>query len=121
MTATLVAPASITDLALSSVMPPMATVGSPAWRASRTFSEKRLRRGHERGDRAFHVGGAAAVQITVAFGRHERIGLPLVDRAGRHHVGMAGEADEGARVAATSPQIRNAVHNQRVAPKAERP
>src|SRR6478752_7404016 len=39
MTATDAAPASISDTALSSVMPPMATVGSPALRAAAAASD----------------------------------------------------------------------------------
>ena len=52
-----------------------------------------LGRDDEGGDRGLHVGGAAAVELAVADRRHERIGVPLLERAGGHDVGVAGEAD----------------------------
>ena len=70
--------------------------------------------------RAFHVGGAAAVQHAVAYGRHEGIAVPLLDRAGRHHVGMAGEAHQRARRAAARPQVVDAAHADFFADEAER-
>jgi hypothetical protein len=46
---------------------------------------------HEGRDRGLHVGGAAAVQLAVAVRGRERVAGPLVERAGGHHVGVAGE------------------------------
>ena len=56
-----------------------------------------LDRHDERRERGLHVGRAAAVELAVAQRRHERIAAPRVERAGRHDVGVAGEADERAR------------------------
>ena len=53
-----------------------------------------LDRDHHRGERALHVGSAAAVQHAVAVRRHERVAGPLVERAGRHDVGVAGERED---------------------------
>ena len=50
--------------------------------------------GDEGRERAFHVGSATAIEQSVADRRHERIGGPLVERAGRNDIRMAGEADE---------------------------
>ena len=60
--------------------------------------DERLDRRDERGERALHVGGAAAVEPAVALGR-ARTGREChcVERAGRHDVGVAGEADQRAR------------------------
>ena len=56
-------------------------------------AEKLRRRRREAGDRALHVGGAAADEHAVAHRRRERIARPGLARPGRHHVGMAGEAE----------------------------
>ncbi len=67
---------------------------------------------HEPGDRGFHVGGAAAIELAVAVGRLERVGAPLLHGAGRHHVGVAGEDQQlavGTRAAALDgPQVGHA-------------
>ena len=65
--------------------------------------------GDERGDRRLHVGGAARIELTVANSRLERVGQPLIERAGRHHVGMAGETDQRRSAALARPQIVDAV------------
>jgi len=51
-------------------------------RMRRAAADKALGRHHERGDRALHVGAAAAVQPAVAHRRHERIGAPAFARPG---------------------------------------
>ena len=53
-----------------------------------------LDRDHHRGERALHVGGAAAMQHAVAVARHERVAGPLLERPGRHDVGVAGERED---------------------------
>ena len=52
----------------------------PAWRGMR--GDEFLGGDDHRGQRGLHVGGAAAVQLAVAVGRHEGRAVPLVD-AGR--------------------------------------
>ncbi|MDT4852260.1 hypothetical protein FQZ97_864840 [compost metagenome] len=47
--------------------------------------------GHEGRDRGLHVAGAAAVELAVAVRGRERVAAPLVERAGGHHVGVAGK------------------------------
>ncbi len=48
--------------------------------------------GHDHGgDRALHVGGAAAVEPAAAVRRHERVAAPGGERPGRDDVGVAGE------------------------------
>ncbi|MNC85424.1 hypothetical protein D3C83_10220 [compost metagenome] len=44
----------------------------------------------------------------------------MLERSGRHDVGVAGEADERPAVAATRPQVIHAVRAQALAAKAER-
>ena len=51
--------------------------------------QQALDRDHERRDRGFHVGGAAAVQIAVALRRNEGIGVPGLERARGHDIGVA--------------------------------
>ena len=51
--------------------------------------------GDEGGDGALHVGGAAAEQRSAVDRRCEGIEAPGRDVAGRHHVGVAGEAEIG--------------------------
>jgi hypothetical protein len=50
-----------------------------------------LDRHHHGRDRGFHVGGAAPVHLSVAMAGRERVAEPLVERAGGHDVGVAGE------------------------------
>ena len=69
----------------------------------------------EGGDRGLHVRGAAAVELAVADGRHERIGVPLGERAGRHDVGVAGEADHRAGAAAPRPEVGDVAELHRLA------
>src|SRR4051812_22210960 len=68
--------------------------------------------GHERGDRAFHVSGAAPVQIAIALRGHKRIGMPLIQRTGWNDVGVPGEAEQGRAAAATRPQIIDVAETQ---------
>ena len=58
-----------------------------------------------RGERALHVGGAASEQQAVAHRGLERIALPFLERAGGHDVGVAGEAQHRAALAARRPEI----------------
>ena len=60
---------------------------------SRAAAEIR-HRGQHAGEKALHVGGAAAVEAAVALDEREGIAVPglAVDR---HDVGVAGEADAG--------------------------
>jgi hypothetical protein len=55
--------------------------------------QKPRHRGRETGDRAFHVGGAAADEDAVPSRGGEGVGRPAGKIARRHHVGMAGEAE----------------------------
>ena len=90
----------------------------PEWSG---FSFDESFRGHdEGGDRGLHVGGAAAVELAVADGRHEGIGVPLGERAGRHDVGVAGEADERLARAAARPQVGDLAEVHRLALEAGR-
>ena len=89
-------------------------------RRVRMRCDERLDGGDERGERGLHVGGAAAVQPAVALGRHERIRLPLRQRAGRHDVGVPGEADERARRSPAPPSVLDRVRRERLGAKAER-
>ena len=53
--------------------------------------------GREHGRQAaFHVGGTTAVKQTVANGRLERVAMPFLEGAGRHHVGVASQTESGA-------------------------
>ena len=64
-------------------------------RGSGVRGQEFLDRDHEGRERGLHVAGAAAVELAVAVrGREGRAG-PLLERAGGHHVGVAGE-DHGA-------------------------
>ena len=61
--------------------------------------------GDHGGERALHVGRAAAEQQAIADRGLERIALPLFERAGGHDVGMAGEAQHRAALAARGPEV----------------
>ena len=61
--------------------------------------------GDHGGQRALHVGGAAAKQQAVAHRGLERIALPFFERAGGHHVGVSGEAQHRTALAARRPEI----------------
>ncbi|MNT44039.1 hypothetical protein D3C72_1805400 [compost metagenome] len=60
------------------------------------------------GDAALHVHGAASVQDAVAGLALERGGGPGGDVAGRHHVGVAGEAEVGRGRAAPGVEVLDA-------------
>ncbi len=61
--------------------------------------------GHHRGEAALHVGGAPAVQRTVADGGRERIAVPLLERSGGHHIGVPGEAEQRSFAPASGPEV----------------
>ena len=71
----------------------------------RMFGDEFFDGGDEGGQRAFHVGRAATVEHAVAHGGGERVAVPFVHRAGRHHVGVSGEADHRGSIAAPRPQV----------------
>ena len=80
----------------------------------RMLGQEPLDRRHERRERSLHVGRAAAVQVAVALGGHERVGRPRCERARRHDVRVAGEAHDRMRGAAPRPQVGHAVRDERV-------
>ena len=45
--------------------------------------------------------------------------MPLRDGAGRHHVGVAGEADERAGGSSPQPDVRHAVRDERIGAESE--
>ena len=59
------------------------------------------------GKAALHVRGPAAVKGFAVDGGCKRIVLPLINRAGRHHVGMTGEYEQGPRITPERPQVVN--------------
>jgi hypothetical protein len=59
----------------------------------------------ERGEGAFHVGCAAAIQHAVAYRRGERIAIPLIERTGRNDVRVSRKAHQRACRTAPRPQI----------------
>ena len=79
-----------------------------------------LDRDDKRGQGGFHVGGAAAIQESVADRRRERVGMPGFERSRWHDVGMSRETHRRPRVAAAGPQVRHSGGHQRLAAKAHR-
>jgi hypothetical protein len=79
---------------------------------------------HKAGNGGLHVGRAASVQHAIAMGRLERRRAPLLERAGRHHVGVAGEHEQLAARAVDAafdgPQVSHAVRFDGLAFEAER-
>jgi hypothetical protein len=62
--------------------------------------------GHHHGREAgLHVGRAAAPQLAVALGGNEGLRAPGLHRAGRHHVGVAREAEQGTLAPQPRPEI----------------
>ena len=61
--------------------------------------------GDHGGERAFHVGRAAPEQQAIAHRRLEGIALPFLERAGGDHIGMSGETQHRAALAARRPEI----------------
>ncbi len=66
---------------------------------------------------AFHVRAAASVDQAIPDPGFERIRLPLVEAAGRHHVGMPGKTEYRRRRAAACPQVRDIREWHRLADK----
>ncbi len=71
----------------------------------RMLGHEALDRHHHGCQRALHVGGAAPVQHAILDGRLERRGVPFVQRAGGHHVCVAGEAEQWPFAAAAGPEV----------------
>ena len=93
----------------------MATEPRPSASAHDTLG----RRDH-RGHRRLHVRGAAAVEKAVALGGRERIARPLLNRARRHDVDVARQADERPRRAMARPQVADRSAIEPLAPEAGR-
>ena len=74
-------------------------------RMPRMRGDESFQRDHERGDAAFHVGGATPVQHAVADLGHERIARPALARTRRHHVGMAEQHQHRRACAVRRPQV----------------
>ena len=74
----------------------------------------------ECGERSLHVGSAAAVEHLIPDRRHERVARPLLERPGRHDVGVAGKAHQRNCGAAPRPQVVDAAHADLLAFEAER-
>ena len=81
---------------------------------------ERFDRDDERGERTFHVGRAATVEMTVAQCRLEWVAAPRIERSRRHDVGVTGEADERAPCRPPRPEVGDAVGLQRLAAESER-
>src|SRR5581483_8812255 len=83
--------------------------------------QEALDRRDEGGDRAFHIGGAAAVESAVAYDGGERVALPGIERTRRDHVDMPGEREERRAVAALRPEILDRAEAQAFDRESERP
>jgi hypothetical protein len=71
--------------------------------------DERLRGGDHRREPALHVRRAPPVEHAVADGGGERVVGPFLERTGRHHIGVAGEAEHRAvRASVPRPEIRDA-------------
>ena len=77
------------------------------------------RRDHGR-EAALHVRCASTVEDPVADDRRERVATPLLERTGRHDIGVAGEAQHGAGIATARPEIGHAAELQGLDPEAAR-
>ncbi len=71
-------------------------------------------------DRGLHVGRAARVQPAVHDRGDEGIGVPLVERPRRHHVGVPGEDHQRPRRAAADPQVRDLAAADRLRNESQR-
>jgi hypothetical protein len=84
-------------------------------RMLRALGDERFRGDDERGDGGLHVRRAAPVELAVTDRGHEGIGMPFGQRPGRHHIGVAGEADDGLRGTAARPEILHGAERHRLA------
>ena len=75
--------------------------------------------GDEGSQRGFHVRRAAAVEQAVTDFGNKGVALPLLARAGRHDVGVAGKAEERRRGTATRPEVADAAAIDAFAAKAD--
>src|SRR4030095_3138330 len=73
----------------------------------------------EGSQRALHVGSAASIKRSFTHGSREGIRRPLLERAGGHDIGMAGQAHEWCAIAAACPQVVHALGVEAFALKAE--
>ena len=75
--------------------------------------------GDHGGEAAFHVGGAAPVQHAIADDRREGVAAPFLEGAGGHHIGVAGEAEQGTGIAAARPEVGDAAELQGLGAEAD--
>ena len=89
-------------------------------RCSRVRGDEFLAGGDHGGEPALHIGGAAAVEQAVADRRLERIGAPFLQRAGRDHVGVPGEAQHRAAARRAAPRNSRRCHSAAARPRSRR-
>jgi hypothetical protein len=82
--------------------------------------DEALAGGDHRGETAFHVRRAAAVQQAVAHDRLERVGLPLLARTGGYDIRMTGETQNGPCTAVSGPEILDRTERHALDAKAGR-
>jgi len=70
--------------------------------------------GHHGREPALHIRGAAAIEHALADLRHEGIAVPLIEWAGRYHIGMPREAKQRSPVTAACPEVGDIPEWQRL-------
>jgi hypothetical protein len=90
-----------------------------AWMA-RVRGDEGLDRRHHGRDRALHIRRAPSVEHPVANDRVEGVGIPEIQRPGRHHVGMSGQTQQWSLGAAPRPEIRDLAEGHRLDGEADR-
>ena len=77
------------------------------------FGHQTLAGGYEGGDAGFHVCRAAAIEFAVTLGGFKRRRSPFFFRPARHHIGVAGKAQQRRAVAAARPDVLGVVEVHR--------
>ena len=77
------------------------------------FGHQALAGGYKRGNAGFHIRRATAVEFAVALGGFERRRRPFLFRPARHHIGVAGKAQQRRAVAAARPDVLGVVEVHR--------
>ena len=82
-------------------------------------ADELLRRREHRGESALHIGRATAVKDSIADGRHERVRTPFLERPGRHHIRMSGEAQHRSAAPVPGPEVLDIAKGQGLDRKAQ--
>jgi hypothetical protein len=89
-------------------------------RMVRVRGDEGFDRRHHGRNRTLHIRRAPTMEHPIANDRVEGVGIPEIQRSGRHHVGMSGQTEQRSRGPAPRPEIRDLAEGHRLDGEADR-